>query len=206
MSRLLLVRHGNTRLNSAERFWGQTDVELGDEGIRQAEQLRDRLAGEKIDAVYTSNLRRAVKTAEITASKHKVDITTCAELREIDFGKVEGLTFAEISQLYPDLARSLADWKLQSRFPDGESREEFSIRVRQFLPRLEKHAPEETVLIVAHSGTLRILICYLMGLEIWHWRQFRISLGSLSIIDSYPQGAILSLLNDVSHQVSPEVT
>ncbi|MFC1929993.1 alpha-ribazole phosphatase [Chloroflexota bacterium] len=206
MSRLLLVRHGNTKLNSAERFWGQTDVELGDEGIRQAEQLRDRLATEKIDAVYASNLRRTMKTAEIIVSRHKVDITTCAELREIDFGKVEGLTFAEISQLYPDLAKSLAAWKLQTRFPDGESREEFSDRVHQFLPRLEKHTPEETVMIVAHSGTMRMLICYLMGLEIWHWRQFRISLGSLSIIDSYPQGAILSLLNDVSHQVSPEVT
>jgi alpha-ribazole phosphatase len=173
---------------------------LGDEGIKQAEQLRERLANEEIDAVYASSLRRAVKTAEIITSKHEVDIITCAELREIDFGKVEGLTFAEISQLYPELARALAEWKIQTRFPDGESREDFSVRVRQFLPRLEQHKPEETVLIVAHSGTLRMLICYLMGLEIWHWRQFRISLGSLSIIDSYPQGAILGLLNDISHQ------
>ena len=205
MSRLLLVRHGNTKLNSAERFWGQTDVELGAEGIRQVEQLRDRLETEQIDAVYTSNLRRAIATAEIIASRHQTAITTCAELREINFGKVEGLTFTEISQLYPDFAKSLADWNVQARFPDGESREELNARVLKFLPRLEKHSPEETVLIVAHSGTLRILICNLIGIEPRHWRQFRLSLGSLSILNTYPQGAILSLLNDISHLVSAEV-
>ncbi len=59
MSRLILVRHGETKLNSQERFWGRTDVELGAVGIRQAEQLRDRLATERIDAIYVSTLRRA---------------------------------------------------------------------------------------------------------------------------------------------------
>ena len=206
MSRLLMVRHGQTELNSALRYWGRSDIKLSAQGLRQADNLRNRLAAEKMTVIYTSNLVRARVTAEIMASGHQLTVVTCPELREINFGKIEGLTYSEISQLYPDFAKSLAEWRVQTRFPDGESREELSARVRQFLPRLEKHAPEETVLIVAHSGTMRVLICYLMGLEIWHWRQFRISLGSLSIMETYPQGAILSLLNDVSHQVSPEVT
>ena len=58
MSKLLLVRHGNTKLNSAERFWGQTDVELSDEGIWQAEQLSKRLSTYKIDVIYASSLSR----------------------------------------------------------------------------------------------------------------------------------------------------
>ncbi len=199
MSRLLLVRHGNTKLNSHERFWGKTDVELGADGIKQAERLRDRLASLKIDAIYASNLSRARVTAEIIAARHTTAIVTCAELSEINFGYIEGLTFEEISQRYPDLAKLLADWSISPEFPGGESFKEFNERVKRFIPRLENHAPKETILIVAHAGTLRLLICNLMGIDIKYWRQMRLELASLSILDTYPQGAILTLLNDVSH-------
>ena len=92
MSRLLLVRHGDTELNSAERYWGNTDVKLSDAGFRQAERLRDRLATERIDAIYSSELRRASATAEIIASSHRLHVIICAELREMNFGELEGLT------------------------------------------------------------------------------------------------------------------
>ena len=199
MSRLLLVRHGDTKLNSAERFWGQTDVELSAAGMRQAEQLRDRLATQDIYAIYASNLKRASVTAETIASKHQLDIITCAELGEINFGLCEGLTFEEISQRYPDFAKALLDWDIRPRVPGGESIDELNRRVNKFLHRLEKHAPEETILIVAHSGTLRLLICKLLGIEIRHWRQLRLSFASLSILQTYPRGSVLDLLNDVSH-------
>ena len=199
MSKLLLVRHGNTKLNSAERFWGQTDVELGADGVKQAKQLRDRLAAQKIDAIYTSNLSRTVATAEIIASRHQVDIITCDELVEINFGCVEGLTFKEISQRYPELAKLLARRSPETRFPGGESIDELNKRVSRFPSRLEKHKPEETILIVAHSGTLRLLMCNLLGIELKHWQQMRLDLASLSILETYPHRAILSLLNDVSH-------
>ena len=84
MSKLLLVRHGKTKLNSTERFWGKTDVELSDEGIRQAERLKEHLKTQKINAVYASNLSRARVTAEIITSRKKLDITTLAELDEIN--------------------------------------------------------------------------------------------------------------------------
>jgi len=199
LSKLLLVRHGNTKGNSAERFWGQTDVELSATGIRQAERLRDRLATEKIDAIYTSNLRRASVTAEIIASRHQLKVITCAGLYEINFGKLEGLTFKEISQLYPELVKAWPTRGLDFKYPGGESITDLDNRVIKFLDRLKKHSPEETILIVAHSGILRLLICHLLGIEPWHWRQIRTDLASLSILEIYPQGAILNSLNDVSH-------
>jgi len=199
LSKLLLVRHGNTKLNSAGRYWGQTDVELSADGTRQAERLRNRLATQKIDIAYTSDLQRASVTAKIIATNHQVDIVTCPELREINFGKIEGLTFKEVSQLYPEVAEAWSKWSLTLKYPDGESIVELNNRVSKFLERLEKHAPEETVLIVAHSAPLRLLICHLLGAEIQHWRQIHLNLASLSILDTYPQGAILNLLNDVSH-------
>ncbi|MCH8864386.1 MAG: alpha-ribazole phosphatase [Chloroflexi bacterium] len=199
MSRLLLVRHGNTRKNSAERFWGHTDVALSTDGVKQAEQLRHRLESEKIDFAYASDLCRASLTAEIIAGPHRLEVVICTELHEINFGKVEGLNFKEISQQYPALA---ADWStrdLNFRFPEGESIGDLNRRVSQFLNRLEKHAPEDTLLIVAHSGVLRLLVCQLLEIAPQHWRQIRTDLASLTIVETYPQGAILNLLNDTSH-------
>ena len=199
MSRLLLVRHGETELNSAERYWGHTDAGLSTVGLKQAEQLRHRLAAEEIGAVYSSDLSRARVTAEIIVSSHHAEITACAELREVNFGELEGLTFAEVGQLYPEVAKLWVAGNPELKYPGGESIEEFSQRVGQFRPRLESNTPQETVLIVAHSASLRILLCYLMGWEPRHWRQLRLDLASLSVLDTYPQGAILNLLNDTSH-------
>ena len=199
MSRLLLVRHGDTELNSRERYWGQTDIELSEAGLRQAEKLRDRLAAEKIDVIYSSGLQRASLTAKIIASRHQLDVITCAELRETNFGKIEGLTFDEVSRLYPELTELWVNWSLQLKFPGGESVDELNSRVSKFLDRLKKHALDETILIVAHAGPLRLLVCRLLGIELQHWRQIRINLASLSIVETYPRGAVLSLLNDVSH-------
>ena len=199
MSRLLLARHGDTKLNSAERFWGHTDVELSAGGVQQAERLRDHLADENINAVYASDLKRAIVTAEIIASNRHLNITVCPEIRETNFGEIEGLTFKEINQRYPELSKMWSIWDLKLKFPGGESVDELVARVIKFPRRLEQHKPEETILIVAHSASLRLLICHLLGIKLEHWRQLRLDLASLSILDTYPQGAILSLLNDVSH-------
>jgi len=199
LARLLLVRHGETRGNSTERFWGRTDVELSDVGLRQAELLRDRLASEDISVVYSSDLRRAFQTAEVIASRHELSVIACPEPQEIDFGSVEGLTYGEISRKYPDLVKSWFSRDLSFRFPDGESITDLNNRVSRFPHRLEEHTMEETIVVVAHSGVLRLLICNLLGVELWHWRQIRLDLASLSVVETYSGAAILSSLNDVSH-------
>ena len=199
MSRLLLVRHGETELNSAERYWGSTDVRLSTAGFGQAEQLRELLAAEKIDAVYSSPLSRAQVTAEIIASDHRLAVITCPEIQEVNFGQLEGLTFAEVGQRYPEVTRMWIERNPGLKYPGGESVMDFYHRVGRFLGRLEKHTPDETVLVVAHSGSLRILMCHLLGLEVEHWRQFRLDMASLSILETYPEGAILNQLNEVCH-------
>ena len=200
MSRLLLARHGDTELNSAERYWGCTDVKLSTDGLRQAERLRDRLAEEKIDVVYSSDLKRALVTAETIASKHQLDVNPCEELREIDFGNIEGLTYEEVRQLHPEFFNKYWIQRLLGlRFPGGESIDELNSRVSKFAGRLKEHVAEETILIVAHQGPLAILICQLLGVELQFRRQIRLGLASLSIVETYSQGAVVSLLNDASH-------
>lgn len=198
MTRLLLIRHGESKLHGAERFWGKTDIELSERGVWQAGQLRDRLAAEKIDAVYSSTLLRARETAEIIASRHKLKPVHLKEFCECSFGYAEGLTFKEISQKFPALAVELAEGKAVS-FPGGESLEQLDQRVRVGLEKLELDKPELKIAVIAHGGPLRLLVCHLLGLGIKHWLKWRIDLASLSIVETYPQGSILNLLNDVSH-------
>lgn len=200
MSRLLLVRHGETELRSSERLWGSTDVELSADGLKQAEKLRDRLAEEKIDVIYSSNLKRALVTAETIASRHQLDIIPCDELHEIDFGDTEGLTYEEINRLYPEYVKLRREKGTSVRFPGGESLDDLGQRVSIFVNnRLEQHKEEETLLVVAHAGVARILICQLLGLELRYLRNLRLDLASLSIVGIHPQGPVINLLNDTSH-------
>lgn len=199
MSRLLLVRHGITEYNTTHRFCGYTDIDLNETGYSQAEKLRDRLASVKIDAVYASDLERTMVTARVISDGHGVDIVACPELREANYGDIEGLTFREIGQNYPDVAKLIANFDLRLAFPGGDSFREFIDRTNTFLDRLKDHEPSESILVVSSSGPLRVLVCTLFGVDQNHWRQVRLDNASLSILDTYPFGAIISLLNDTSH-------
>ena len=199
MTRLLLVRHGETELQSSLRYWGKTDVALAPIGLHQAEQLRDRLAMERIDAIYSSELKRASDTADIIAARHNLRVTTCPELREVDFGRLEGLEFNEIHSQFPEVEQMWLTRNPALIYPDGESLPQFEIRVATFETRLKNHRADETILIVAHAGVLRTLICQLLGLGMNNRWNLKVDLASLSIIETYPEINILCLMNDVSH-------
>jgi alpha-ribazole phosphatase len=199
LTKLLLVRHGETQMNSSQRYWGKTDVALGALGLKAAESLRDRLAGQKIDFAYSSALRRALVTARIVASSHNLKVVSCPELNEIDFGKMEGLDFNEVNGKFPEVARLWMQRSPDLAYPEGESLYQLDKRVTEFKQRLARQAAGDVVLVVSHSGVLRTLICQLLGLESAARWKIRLDLGSLSIVDTYSDAAILSLLNDTSH-------
>jgi alpha-ribazole phosphatase len=204
LARILLVRHAQIKLNNDDRFWSKTDLTLNDYGEWQAAKLRDRLAAETIDAVYTSTLSRARRTTEIIASGHDCMITACAEIDEVNFGFIEGLTYDEIKQLHPDLAGILSGFGTIIQFPGGESFKDLNERVKTFVERLAGHQPDETVLVVSHGGPLPLIICHLLAIGAEHWRKIWLELASLSIVHTYPEGARLSLLNDTSHLKTQE--
>jgi len=198
LARLLMVRHGLTEFNEDRRFMGYSDIELNAAGKKQAERLRDYLAGEKIDAAYSSDLRRTMEMAEIVLAGREIDIISCPELRECDYGSCEGLTFGEINSRYPDVAEKCINFTLELEFPEGEHFEDFFERTSQFIDKLKKHGRSETVLISSHSGPLKILLCRLLEISDDHWWQLRVSNASLSVMEISPRGAVLTRLNDVS--------
>jgi alpha-ribazole phosphatase len=198
LPKLLLIRHGMTNLQNEDRFWGNTDVQLNELGIMQAKQIRDRIIPEKVTHVYASTLSRARDTAKIIAAPLRKEVTACEELCECNFGYIEGLSYEEIKRQHPKIAEELG--KMEGiNFPGGESMEEFYARVQKFMARLKKHKQQDVIAVVAHGGSLRMLICHLLELEIKHWSRIQITRASLSIVDMYPRICILSMLNDTSH-------
>jgi alpha-ribazole phosphatase len=194
--RLLLVRHGETDYNQQWRFQGHSDLGLNQAGRWQAEGLRQRLEREPLDVVYTSVSKRAVATANIIARQRGLRVVPCENLAEIDFGKFEGLTYDEIVKSYPD-------WK-----PDdfsftaygGESLEQLAQRIKAFADGLRSDNPAAaTILIIAHSGSLSVLLCVLLRIDIKSWQRFRLAPASLTVVEDFGQRPVLTLLNDVSH-------
>lgn len=198
MPRLLLVRHGATEDNVLRRFLGQRDVPLSRLGREQVERLRLRLTGERIDAAYTSDLSRARDTAMPVCAGRAEALVACPELREMDFGDCDGLTFDEIVERYPRLARSVGGGK-RIEFPGGETLQQLNDRVGLFLARLGQHGAGESVLVVSHGGPLRVALCRLLGIGLGHWWQFRLDTASLTVVGMYPAGAVVTLMNDTSH-------
>lgn len=200
MPKILLVRHGITKANMGNKFAGQTDIDLAEEGIRQAEKLGERLAKTKIDAIYSSDLKRASHTADAIASRHEKEIIRCGELREMNYGEAEGLTYDEIREQLPEVADAMSKFDLNLiSFPGGESMRALTVRGVEFLKRLNDYDGDETVLIVSHGGMLRTLLCEMLEIGQENWQKFRFDNCSLTIVDIYPRRAILSLLNDTSH-------
>lgn len=199
MSTLLLVRHGETALNSAQRYWGSTDVELGELGLEQAERLRQTLADRKIDVIFASELQRAHKTARIIAAEHEPDVAICPELNEVNFGEIEGMTFQEATEHFPDLVKLWVVGDPKMQYPGGESLGGFYERVSGFIRRLKDIAPEETALIVAHSGVLRLLMCHLLDIGRDNWWRFHLDFASLTTMETNDRGAVLISSNDIHH-------
>ena len=106
MAKFFLVRHGQTEWNEGSRYQGHSNVLLSSFGRKQAEGLRRRLSGESIDIIYSSDLSRARDTAQVIASDCKAEVIACEELRELDFGELEGMPVAEVNRRYPQISQA----------------------------------------------------------------------------------------------------
>ena len=194
-----MVRHGETEYNSSKRLGGSVDIGLNPLGLAQIERLRARLAGEKIDAVCASTLQRAQDSAKLILNGRGINVRICPELSELNYGDAESLTFSELKERFPDVAKAIINRDCDLCFPNGEGFKDLEKRIRSFMKQLEQYHPDQTVLIVSHSGPLILLVCLLLGMGVdgwWHWRMDN---AGLSVIDTYPEGAVMSLFNDVSH-------
>ena len=152
MTTILLARHGETDWNLNRRVQGHSDTPLNDTGRAQAQALGEELAGERIDAVYSSDLVRAHETARAVAEPRGLGVTAIRDLRERHFGTWEGMTDDEIFARF--------DPTPDTSWGDGETREEMAERVLDALRRIAATHPGSRVLVVSHGGPLRAVLSH----------------------------------------------
>jgi len=195
---LILVRHGETEWNKERRFQGQHDVPLNDTGLWQAEQAARALAGEPIDLVASSDLGRALVTAEQIAAVCGAPLLVDRRWRELHFGAWEGLSFAEVrARDAEEYARRRAD-PFTHTPPGGESAAAARQRLRDAWKALQSTGAE-TAVVVAHGGTLSFFLKDLLGLSTEAYWQLKLGNASLSRLRIDAAGATALLLNDMRH-------
>ena len=196
-----MVRHGSTVLSAEDRFAGVTDVALSETGREQARRLAARLAKEQIAAVYASPFGRTIETANILAEPHGIAIEKRDGLREISHGHWEQLTRREVEERFPLEA---AEWEKDPYTfapPGGESGLAVTARALPVLIELVRAHGGETILLVSHKATIRLLLSSLLGFDARRYRDnLDLKPASLSIVDfRNPSSARLTLFNDTSH-------
>ena len=195
---LLLVRHGRIGDSFEGRFVGSTDVPLAADSGTEIEALARHLCVQKPSRCICSPLKRARQTAEILAKAMGLTIEADPDLREVDFGRWEGLSFEEISASDPEMVKRWASWDEDFAFPEGESIREFLMRVRSAGDRMVADS-DETILAVTHGGFIRAMICHLLGLSDRQYVMFDVKRASLTTIEVIDGRGVLTGLSALPH-------
>ncbi len=190
------MRHGEVANGAEKRYNGHIDVDITENGIRQMHRLGGLLEGRKIAAVYSSDLIRSVKGAEIISKGLGLTYTRLRELRERSVGAWEGLTAEEIKQRYP---REYAAWRsdlLRYRPPNGECLVDVRDRVLPVYKKiLDAHAGMQIALLL-HGGVNRVILADALKLDLLDLFRIDQSFGALNIIDYYEDGmTVVKLMN-----------
>ncbi len=195
--RLILVRHGETPYNEGGRVQGIGDTELNEKGRTQAQLLARALEKEEVTAIYSSPLKRALETAHIIAEPHGLEVMVEANLREIDAGELDGLTYVEMAERYGEFLREWVKGSTTLRMPGGESMAELQGRAWGAIENIAAANRDGVVIIASHYFAIQSILC--RALNISSFRRVRIDLGGMSILNFGERGISLALLNDTCH-------
>ena len=172
---IFLVRHGATDWNIQGRCQGATDLDLNEVGLRQAKQIATSLTNETIHGIYSSNLKRARQTAQFFSLHHQLPVHIETDVRELDHGKLEGLTFAEIKENYSQFIQRWRTEPAEIQVPGGERLADVARRAWKGLSRIVRgHTAEEAVVIVSHNFPILGIICRITGTHLNHYRTFHL--------------------------------
>jgi broad specificity phosphatase PhoE len=198
--RLLLVRHGETEYNRLGLALGRGDVPLNVNGRRQARRLARALATEGVSAIYSSPLRRCLDTAAAIARACGLQVQVLPELVEMDIGRAEGLTYAEVRERFPDV---LQRW-LSSQDPSlealgGESLPEVQERAWSAIVRLAQAHRGQTIVVVTHNFVILAVLARALGMPLASFRRLRHSVAAISELELEGESVALRRLNDTCH-------
>ncbi len=200
MKKIYLVRHGESQWNIVKKIQGQKDIPLTNRGIKQAHLIGNRLVGEKIDRIYSSDLERAYITAKIIGDKMGLKVVPMEEFREIAFGIWEGLTDDEMVE---NFHREMEIWRSNPEklnIEGAETLEILQIRAMKGIEKIiQENKDDHNLLVVSHNATIKTIILGLLGMDLTHFKNLTIGNVGLTIIEFREYNPVLKVLNDTCH-------
>ena len=199
MSKVYLVRHGQTAWNVGEIFRGRADIPLDETGKREVHLAGEALKDETLHAVYSSPLSRSMETAENIAKFHQIQVTPFDPIIDISYGEWEGLENQVVKEKYPELHALWHHEPHKVKFPGGESLDEVRLRTMKGLEDLLAKHKNENFVLVAHRVPNKVICCALLGLDNSHFWRIQQDTASTNLFIFRDGQWIISLLNDTSY-------
>jgi broad specificity phosphatase PhoE len=201
MTRIVLIRHGQTIWNREARFRGRADVELDEFGRRQAEATGRYVAARwPVVAVYASPMHRAMQTAEAVARAQGLIAQSLEGLLDINFGEWQGQLAEDMAHQHPELYQTWCKAPHEMHFPGGEGLDDVRSRITAGLDQVVARHPGQTVALVSHTVANRVLLCAVLGLGNEHFWRLGQDTCAVNVFDVEQDGTYtIVLLNDTSH-------
>ncbi|MCL4487072.1 MAG: histidine phosphatase family protein [Chloroflexi bacterium] len=200
MTRIILVRHGQTEWNRVERFRGRADVLLNEIGLFQAEATGQHIAARWHPvAVYSGPLSRAMKTAEHIANQFGLPVRVHAGLADIDYGEWQGLTPEEVKERWPDVHEAWYDRPHQAHIPGGETLGDLRARGMAMVHELSAQHAGQTIVLVGHTVINRIILLGVLGLGNERFWRIKQDTCAINVFDVEDGDFTLISLNDTCH-------
>jgi len=206
VTRIILIRHGQTEWNRVERFRGRADVPLNDTGLAQAEATGQRVASDASPsrerqpvAIYSSPLSRAVKTAEAIAKHFNLPVQTHPGIADIDYGQWQGLTPDEVKERWPEFHHAWYSAPHTVRIPGGETLDDLRVRSMAMVNELAARHAGQTIVLVGHTVVNRVILLGVLGLgndRFWRLRQ---DTCAINVFEVDSGEFTLMSLNDTCH-------
>ncbi|GAB7025780.1 alpha-ribazole phosphatase [Geotalea toluenoxydans] len=195
-TRIYLIRHGEVEGADTRRYNGHADVGLSEFGIAQYQSLKERFDGVQISACYCSDLTRCVIGAEMLGTHLGVTPVKNSNLRELNIGIWERMTWTELMEKYPVEWQARLDDIVNYRVPQGESLQDMNDRVMPVIKDIVQRHQGEDVLVVAHGGVNRVILLNAIGTPLSSLFNIEQSYCGFNIIDYYADGkAVVKLVN-----------
>ncbi|MBW2339716.1 MAG: histidine phosphatase family protein [Deltaproteobacteria bacterium] len=195
-SRLYPARHGQIYGFEKRIFCGFVDTSLTPTGILQMERLAERLRPAEIGVIYASDLQRSFRGAQIIAKDHDVQVFQFAELRELNFGRWEGLGFTDLEEQFPGELEKRMTNPLSFQIPEGETILNLSKRIVKCLNSIINGNRGKDILILGHKGVNRVILCHILDMDLSNVFSFEQDYGCLNIIDFFPDNTkVVKLIN-----------
>ncbi len=200
MTRVFLVRHGETEWNTVRRIQGgSSDTPLNEKGRKQKENVGKRLKSETFSAIYASPLQRARETAEAINQYHNLPVTLVPDLREIEAGEMEGTYAAKIGKHLDEFLTKTEDSGELKRLPGGESMNDIQRRAWSAVKSIVRENDGTDVLVVSHYFAILSIICAATDMPLTNIFRFRVTPASISVITFDNGVSRLTLLNENCH-------